>query len=162
MTSKMSLRHPPSAAPVGNPRSRSWVSWRRHVNKRPVLIVPFCNPLRHGARCKRPLHNPKLVAGVHRRRRSRRTRTSTCSGRSPSRGRLPASCDASPIATAVHPNNGTNHRGHARISGRCCSTHAYSSPTAPACGLAGCGGRMSVIGPLWRPAHSFPTRNEVN
>jgi hypothetical protein len=52
---------------------------------------------------------------AYRRRRSRRTRTSICSGSSLSRGRLRASYDASPISAAVHLDHGSKHCGHARV-----------------------------------------------
>ena len=92
------------------------VSWRRHVNNRPVLIS--CRSATRfatapGAKASSTIRS--LSAAVHRRRRSRRTRTSICSGRSLSRGRLRTSYDASPISAAAHLDHRSKHRRHARV-----------------------------------------------
>ena len=89
----------------------STISWRRHVNNRPVLIS--CRSATRfatapGAKASSTIRS--LSTGVHRRRRSRRTRNSICSGRSLSRGRLRASYDASSIFAAGHPPCATQSR----------------------------------------------------
>ena len=86
----------------GKPLGRFAMSWRRQVNSNPVLIS--CRSATRlatafGANASCTMRS--LSAGVQRRRRSRRTRTSTCSGRSLSRGRLRTSYDASFISAAV-------------------------------------------------------------